>query len=84
MEHEARKEREHSILAPATQIISAKVDHFNRCHFLKKWCEDFNCANHALELITKKKELYPNKRRRNDSDQIDREARPLEILIDLA
>ena len=24
----------------------------------KKWCEDFNYANHALELITKKKETF--------------------------
>lgn len=24
----------------------------------KKWCEDFNYANHALELITKKKEIF--------------------------
>jgi hypothetical protein len=24
----------------------------------KKWCDDFNYANHALELITKKKEVF--------------------------
>lgn len=24
----------------------------------KKWCDDLNYANHALELITKKKETF--------------------------
>lgn len=24
----------------------------------KKWCEDFNYANHALEMVTKKKEIF--------------------------
>jgi hypothetical protein len=24
----------------------------------RKWCEDFNYANHALQLITKKKEAF--------------------------
>ena len=34
----------------------------NRC---RKWCEDFNYANHALELITGKKEKFATEDQKN-------------------